>query len=61
MKITKVGTNKFQVDADVSVEARIADMEKKQVLLVKAVDSAKLTSKELADLKTAVTKEAVEQ
>jgi hypothetical protein len=52
MKITKVGTNKYRVDADMSTEARIADMELKQALLIKAVDTTKLTTKELADLKT---------
>lgn len=54
MKIAKVGTNKFVVDADVSTEARIVDIEKKQALLVKAVDTAKLTTKELSDLKTEI-------
>lgn len=54
MKITRVRTNKFVVDADVSTEARIADMEKKQALLVKAVDAAKLTTQELSDLKTEI-------
>ena len=38
-----------------STSARIASLESKQTLLVKAVDAAKLTTAELTDLQTAVT------
>ena len=59
MKIEKTGTNKFTVNADAPLEARIAALESKQALLVKAVDEKKLTEKELGDLTKAISVEVV--
>ena len=39
---------------------RIANLEGKQALLVKAVDTTKLTTKELTNLQTSITAEAIE-
>lgn len=59
MKIEKTGTNKFTVNADAPLEARIAALESKQALLVKAVDETKLTNQELEALTKATSVEVV--